>query len=290
VGAEEAPPGSMSYGWPLAPFGEQHPIRAFFGDPRIGSAGGTSFHFGVDVSAPNGTPVYAVAAGTVELDVAGGPENVAVLSATATHGYWHIEPAVTQGQHVAQGELLGRIAAPWEHVHLAERTPPQGPYVNPLREGALAPFAKYGAPTVDSIVAERDGQTLDPSALAGAIDLIADAHDVTPIPPLTPYTHMPVTPARVQWKLVAEAEEVMPWRTSADFQTTLPANSLYATVYAPGTTQNHPPKPGVYRFQLARAFDTAAHPDGSYRLDVEVSDTRGNASTRRLAIVIANNL
>jgi hypothetical protein len=32
-------------------------------------------------------------------------------------------------------------------------------------------------------------------------------------------------------------------RTVADFRATLQANSFYKTVYAHGTTQNHPPTP-----------------------------------------------
>jgi hypothetical protein len=99
---------------------------------------------------------------------------------------------------------------------------------------------------------------------------------------------MPVAPAFVRWRLVAQATEVVPWHTTADFRTTLPPNSRYHTVYAPGTTQNHPPAPGHYRFRLAAAFDTTAHPDGSYRLDVEVSDTRGNASRGHRTLTITN--
>ena len=113
----------MSYEWPVMPFAQQHPVRGFFGDPRIGDAGGTSFHFGIDVSVPDGTPVYSVSAGTVHLDVAGGPQNIAVTSPGATHGYWHVQPAVASGQHVDQGGLLGHVAPTWGHVHFAERTP-----------------------------------------------------------------------------------------------------------------------------------------------------------------------
>jgi hypothetical protein len=277
----------MSYGWPVQPFDQQHPVRGFFCDPRIGSAGGTSFHFGVDVSVANGTAVYSVLPGTVDLNVAGGPENVAVTSTGVTHGYWHINPAVTQGQHVAQGDLLGHVAAPWGHVHFAERTP-GGPYLNPLRAGALTPFVKHDAPVVDRIYAEHGGQVLDANNLAGVVDLVADAHDVTPIPPLAPYADMPVTPAVVSWRLVAHATEVVPWQTVADFRGDLPANSLYGTVYAPGTTQNHPPQAGLYRFQLAADFNTGLHPDGSYRLDVEVTDIRGNLSIGHLTIELTN--
>ena len=46
----------MSYGWPVKPFDVQHPVRGFFCDPRIGAKGSKAFHFGIDVSAPDGTP------------------------------------------------------------------------------------------------------------------------------------------------------------------------------------------------------------------------------------------
>jgi murein DD-endopeptidase MepM/ murein hydrolase activator NlpD len=277
----------MAYGWPVKPFDQQHRVRGFFGDPRIGSDGGTSFHFGVDVSVPDGTPVYSVISGTVHLDVAGGPQNIAVTSPGVTHGYWHVQPTVAHGQHVNQHDLLGHVAATQGHVHLAERTP-GGPYLNPLRAGALTPFTKQHPPIVDRTLAERNGHPLDVNALTGVVALFAEAHDVTPIPPLAPYTHMPVTPALLRWRLVAHATEVVPWRTSADFRSTLPANSLYDTIYAAGTTQNHPPIPGCYRFQRAAAFDTTAHRDGSYRLDVEVADTRGNASRGHRTVTLTN--
>ena len=118
--------------------------------------------------------------------------------------------------------------------------------------------------------------------------LIAEARDLPPIPPLPPYTHMPVTPAVVRLRLVAPATEVVPWQTTTDFRAALPPNATYNTVYAAGTTQNHPPTSGLYRFLLAAAFDTTAHPDGSYRLDVEVADTRGNSARGHLTLQLAN--
>src|SRR3954469_11544775 len=147
----------MSYGWPVRPFDRQHAVRGFFCDPRIEGAS-RSFHFGVDVAAPDGTPVYAVAAGTV---FAGGAENLAVVGAIE-HAYWHIVPAVRHGQHVAQHALLGHVAAGWGHVHLAERR--DGHYWNPLRRNALTPFADFGAPAVGRIAVERDGRSLDPAS------------------------------------------------------------------------------------------------------------------------------
>ena len=51
---------SAPYPWPLEPFDRQHPVRGFLNDPRIADAS-HAFHFGIDISAPDGTAVYAVA-------------------------------------------------------------------------------------------------------------------------------------------------------------------------------------------------------------------------------------
>lgn len=83
---------------------------------------------------------------------------------------------------------------------------------------------------------------------------------------------------------------VVPWRIAADFRTTLLPASRVAAVYAPGTRQNHPNEPGLFRFQLAAAFDTRRHLDGAYRLDVEVADTRENVSRGHLTLTLANGL
>jgi hypothetical protein len=276
---------ATSYGWPLAPFDRQHPVRAFFCDPRIGDHGSKAFHFGIDVSGPDGTAVYAVEGGTVDLE---GAQNIAVVEGGGAreHGYWHVVPAVKHKQQVAQHELLGHIAPSWGHVHFAERS--GGKYRNPLRAGALEPFADFGAPSVDRIVVERAGVELGPNELDGIVALIAEAHDVTPIAAPPPWNGLPVTPALVRWRLVRAAQEVVPWKVVADFRTTLLAASRFASVYAPGTTQNHPNKAGLYRFLLARAFDTRLHPNGEYRLDVEAADIRGNASRGHLALRLTN--
>jgi hypothetical protein len=272
----------MSYGWPVEPFDKQHAVRGFFCDPRIGDQNQKSFHFGVDVSAPDGTPVYAVGSGTVHSE---GEQNIAILGAIE-HAYWHIVPVVRPGQRVAKHALIGHIAKTWGHVHLAERR--GGQYWNPLREGALTPFEDYGAPVVDRIVAERGGARLDPGTLTGVVNLIAETHDIPPISAPPPWHSMPVTPALVRWRLVRDAREVVPWRVAADFRSTLIPKPRFSAVYAAGTRQNHPNAPGLYRFWLARSWDTRQHPDGSYRLDVEVADMRENASRGHLELVLVN--
>jgi len=277
------------YPWPVQPFERQHPVRAFFHDPRIGDAGGSSFHTGVDVSAPDGTAVYAVAPGRVSIE---GAQNVAVAAGDRDFGYWHVIPAVADGQQLPLHGLLGHIAPGWGHVHFAERTAdphPQGTYWNPLRVGGLTPFADYGAPVVSRIVA-----SLPASGLYGKVDLVVEAFDNPPISAPPPWHNIPVTPALVRWRLVRNAQQVVPWHVAADFRTSFApdvggnSDVHFGDVYAPGTRQNHPNAPGLFRFWLARGFDTRPHPDGDYRLDIEAADVRGNASRGHLVVTFIN--
>ena len=75
--AQAAPNTAYAYGWPV-PFDRPHPVRGNFGDPRtifagpptertlLSGPGAFQFHDGIDISAPDGTTVYAVASGTVK--------------------------------------------------------------------------------------------------------------------------------------------------------------------------------------------------------------------------------
>jgi len=130
----------LSYGWPVMPFDQQHPVRAFFCDPRIGDKGGKSFHFGIDIFGTNGTAVYSVTAGKIWRE---GTENIAVVAEAGQRatGYWHLDPIVVKhGQTVTKHQLIGYITEQWGHVHFADRR--DGQYWNPLREGSLTPFEK----------------------------------------------------------------------------------------------------------------------------------------------------
>lgn len=166
----------MAYSWPLQPFDRAHPVRAYFNDPRI-SGTSKAFHFGVDISAPNGTPVYAVAAGKVHLEDA---RAISVAAGETTFGYWHVVPAVQHLEPVARHQLLGHVAVPWLHVHFAERR--GDVYRNPLRRGALTPWTDTTKPHVTTIRFLRDGHELSAAAVAGAVDIVAEAYNTPPIP------------------------------------------------------------------------------------------------------------
>jgi hypothetical protein len=282
-------PGGKGHPWPIKPFNRQHPVRGLFGDPRIGDRGGKSFHFGVDVCALDGTGVYAVNGGRVSIN----GENITVIEVEGgrEHAYWHVVPTVSDGARVRRGALLGHIAQGWGHVHFAERR--GDAYWNPLRAGALTPYADYGPPVVSRIVTSRphDG-------LWGQVSLIVEAFDRPPLSaPQPPWQGMPVVPALVRWRLVRNARSYVPWRIACDFRQSFvpkidgkpPSDVHFRNVYAPRTRQNHPNRPGLYRFWLARTFDTRPFPDGDYRLDVEVADIRGNASRGHLVLTLVND-
>jgi hypothetical protein len=259
-------------------------VRAYFNDPRI-SGQSKAFHFGIDISAPNGTAVHAVEAGTVHLEDA---RAISVAAGDNEFGYWHVVPAVQHHQEVARHELLGHIDAPWLHVHFAERR--AGTDRNPLRAGALTPWQDGTRPKVTRVTFSRNGTELSPDAVHGGVDVIAEAHDTPPLAVPAPWNDLPVTPARLRWRVLRDAEVVRAWHTPVDFRATLLPQSAFRRIYAPGTRQNHADEPGVYRFYLAHSWSTTLLPDGSYKLQVQAVDLAGNRGTRTQSFTVANNV
>jgi peptidase M23-like protein len=269
------PAGARAYGWPLKPFDRQHVVRGGFEDPRehVGLDGSSSadFHFGIDIEAADGAAVYAVAPGRVRVR----GQAVAVAGPGGHEfAYWHVVPAVASGRRVRLHELLGHVARGWGHVHFAERD--RGRYVNPLRADALTPYADRTRPHVLAIALDR---------LGPRIDLVAEAFDRPPVPVgLGPWHGVRLAPALVRWRLGSG-----PWRTAVDFRRSLYPAGAYDRVYAPGTRQNHPGRPGCYRFWLARSLDTRRLADGRYRLEVEALDTRGNVGRAWRWLTVSND-
>jgi murein DD-endopeptidase MepM/ murein hydrolase activator NlpD len=286
---------ASAYPWPIKPFHQQHPIRADFGDPRtrfwntmltdgLQGPGLFQFHNGIDIAASEGTPVYPVMSGTASLI-----DGAAVLVRSPGHKfqYFHITPAVHDGQHVLAGRtLLGRVIRAANHVHLTEI---RGRRVwNPLAAGGIAPYVDRTAPKVDAIFAEPLGSLVpfDSATLCGTVSLIASAHDTPPLPVPGTFAGYPVSPALVTWSL-AEVNGLVyvPTVPAADFRTTLPLVRNFWNVYARGSYQNAPRfsnqqffMPGRFLYNLSGALDTRSYPNGTYEVRVHVADMRGNWS------------
>lgn len=283
-----------AYGWPVKPFDRMHPLRGTLDDPRfhvgLNLKTYSNFHFGVDIAAPDGTPVYAVEPGSVVR----GPQLVDVRRPNRrVFGYWHIEPVVRTGQHVKLHQLIGYVAQGWGHVHFAESV--AGRYRNPLRRGALTPYEDPNTPVVDAISVEQveSGHALQAVAagvLRGTVAFVADAYELPAIEPAAPWNRARLVPSLVRWRIIpSNGDPPSPWRVAADFRTRLLPESAFSAIYAPGTYQNKPNRPGDYRFWLDQSFDTGALADGSYTIEVQASNMLGAAGDAMLPITIENS-
>jgi murein DD-endopeptidase MepM/ murein hydrolase activator NlpD len=254
VVALSAPALARAYGWPVKPFDRQHAVRGAFDDPRFGRF----FHFGVDIVARDGSAVYAVESGTVFTY----SDAVAVRRPGGREfSYWHVRATVPEHSFVKKGERIGVVRAGFGHVHFAEfdgRT-----YVNPLRRGALTPFRDTTVPFVGPI---------DVRLSDGAVTATVEAFDLPAMVLPAPWRNAIWTPETVRWRLLESGVPVVPWTIAADFSRFQPAGR-YTSVYAPGTRQNRPNRPGRYVFWLTHRLSLL---DGSYALQVRASDTRGN--------------
>jgi hypothetical protein len=300
-----------SYGWPVKPFDRQHPVRGNFGDPRtvfdgrrsqrtIDSGDGMfQFHHGVDISAPDGSPVYAVADGTITRTH--GDRVTVECSTGRAIQYWHITvPAsVRVGQRAVAGKtVLGYILPKREHVHLTElsgSTP-----VNPLAHGRLTPYRDTTRPSVVASFRRTDlGAAVAPTKVSGRVYLFAEARDMPALPVPGRWHGFPVTPAVVKWRLeTAGGRVVVGTRTAWDVRGGIPTTHAFWLSYARGSHQNWPVfrdgkargLTGRYIFRLsAQPLDAERLARGTYRLIVSASDTAGNRSTHSLTFSVGRS-
>ena len=300
------------YGWPVAPFDRPHPVRGNFGDPRtifavppspegvLTGTGTFSFHFGVDISAPDGTRVFAVASGTVSaVSKERTREYVTVDSGGGrSFQYWHIRATVRPGERVEAGKtVLGTIMTSFNHVHFAELQ--GGQAVNPLLPGHLTPYVDTTMPEIKSISlrASETGRDLLPSFVRGRVLMLAEAYDRRQLPIRGAWNGMSVAPALVTFQLKSLSGRVAARGVAADFRTTIPSNSLFWSYYSRGTYQNMSVfgshyswgQPGCFLFKLTRSyFDTRSVPDGVYDVVVIATDIRGNRSSKSMRLTIHN--
>jgi hypothetical protein len=137
-------------GWPLRPFHEQHAIRAGINELRR-----ANFHVAVDIEARNYQPVYAIQSGYATVRYRGTPDvNVDV----GAFYYWHINPAVSNGQYVvAYKTVIGRVLRSFYHVAVSEGSTSH--YLNPLRPGGtLRPYTNTEPPIIGVPHIFRDGR------------------------------------------------------------------------------------------------------------------------------------
>ena len=87
-----------------------------------------------------------------------------------------------------------------------------------------------------------------------------------------PWSHMPVAPARLRYRVMCAGRCVQPLRAGIDLRVFRKPDAFH-TVYAPDTRQNHPNKPGRYTFILDHDWNTAAFANDGYLLEVQAADS-----------------
>ena len=143
------------------------------------------------------------------------------------------------------------------------------------------------SPRITSIGIFRGNRQLSPLQVKGDVDVIVEAYDIPPLAVPLPWANCR-SRRRRSLARPARRRVVRRWHTPVDFRKSLIERELFPAVYAPGTRQNKPGKPGLYRFYIARGWTTSLLRNGLYRLQVEASDQTGNKATAALPFTIAN--
>jgi hypothetical protein len=271
--APGAPPG-----WPLKPFHQQHAIRAGINELRP-----ANFHVAVDIEAHNFEPVYAIQSGRAQIRYPGtGDVNVDV----GNFYYWHINPAVSNGQYVvAYKTVIGRVLNGFYHVALSEGSTSR--YLNPLRPGgSLRPYTDTEPPVIGIPHVFADGRVI-----VGAFDPQSFVQKGLP------YETPVLAPSSLAWRLYdasGRALTGLEWamRGSQNY----PPN-LRPIIFAPGASN-----PGFACFSTKRRcvpnwvywlaggltprLPLSSLARGRYRLTVYAWDWAGNTSARDYPITV----
>jgi murein DD-endopeptidase MepM/ murein hydrolase activator NlpD len=156
VNPKAQPPVSMAEGITVGPAGLAIPVQGVKPEQLTDTftqarAGGARVHDAIDIMAPEGTPVFAAADGSVEklyYSNGGGGITVYVRSPDMRWAYYyaHLQgyaPGLAEGQRVKRGQFIGRVghtgnaSAEGPHLHFAiNRMQPkekwyQGSPINP---------------------------------------------------------------------------------------------------------------------------------------------------------------
>ena len=275
---------SASYGWPIKPFGQAHPIRGDLNDPRFGESDleqSGSFHNGIDIATPDGTPVYAVAAGRVSSTYT---RRVTLAAQGVSYQYWHVTRIVHRGERVKLHQLLAYVYPGYGHLHFAEVS--KGRYVNPLRRGVLTPYTDTTPPTIVSL-SYYDGRyhDLTNATVSGMMKFTVSAFDTPEL--VSNWVWAVVTPAKIGWRLF-NSNGLSVAAGYWDFSSVLCRFDSLA-VFAPGTLKNNAHRAGDYNYWLGSQWDTSKVQNGTYLLVVTAADIRGNQAAKSASFTVANS-
>lgn len=298
---------ALRFGWPVKPFDQPHVLRATFGEPRglldagVNATGRTRaqrltqanqllpigrrvIHSGVDIVAPDGTPVYAVESGVAHVGGSGYDQYVLI----GRFGYWHLANLVPTGTQVtAFVTVIGTVYPGQQHVHLTRFATPGGHPVNPLLGGGLQPYADTAAPVIDRLAAfDPRGRSVPLGALRGPVVLAVHSSDIQS----DGSTRTGLYSLRYSVEPVGGGTSAVSSTETFRFDV-LPSQAAGDVAYTLGSTRHKFETRFWYRLtDRSPSADGFLHTErlapGDYRLVAVAADARGNQARRGFPITV----
>ncbi|MBD3224871.1 MAG: T9SS type A sorting domain-containing protein [Caldithrix sp.] len=271
-----------AYQWPLKPFDQQHEISGTFCENRpSGSVLRHHFHNAIDIPLSEDGKVYAIVAGYVTGIVRKG---YSAYIRVGRYNYLHVNPLVSLdvNDYVEKDQLVGYTNYA-NHIHLIDGEYPN--YINPIREGGIAPFEDPFLPTVQYIKFFQDRSTFefDEGKVTGKVDIVARLYDRTDNGALGSNNGIYRAGFQIYDSSGTQAvtNAVVPYQFDAR-----PSNSYIKNVYFKGSDLS------TYIYTLTNKvnynsyWNTDDFEKGTYRIKVFTEDTRGNRSEKWTTVEI----
>ena len=278
------------YPWPVQPLHESHELTGTFCEFR-NTLSSDHFHNGVDIPKPDGSPVYAVANGSVTSIVRTG-SNAYVR--VGRYCYLHIKPKTNLNvgdQVVAEQTILGTILAGMGHIHFID-----GYYnseINAIRNGGgLTPYEDPWAPKIRYVkfYQDRTENEFPGNKLSGRVDIVVKVEERNG-PPTTSQSRLNNGTFILGYKILsAEGDTIKysPPNNGVRFKlTNKPDNSYVHNVFFKkySSTSSH-----VYTVTNSVTvngfWDTTHLPAGQYKVMIFTEDTRENTDTSYVPVEI----
>ncbi len=293
--------------WPVKPFDGPHGVRGSFGEVRglVGVAGAKGLtgarlhqfldglnpvlavgrriiHHGIDIIAPDLTPVYALTDGVAQW---GGGNNYSRFVRVGDFEYVHLKDPVREGAHVkAFSTVIGKVFPGQQHVHFTRWA--GGRPVNPLGFGGMTGYVDTAPPEIHDLIAYRtDGSRVDLQAVNGGVSLFVNATDVqsnggnhTGVYKLG-YTVKNANGTAVVGPYKCVQMDVAPPEAIGNIlYTTQSTRHRFTPIFWIRLTVKSPSADGL--------LHTGHLPPGAYTVDVTAADIAGNTTTRGFPITI----
>ena len=198
-------------------------------------------------------------------------------------------PGRPDGQHVAGHQLLGRVAKELGPRPPGRAAPSRRALRRPATPGRAHPVRQAHPPGgqatwPSSTAASRCGR----SASAAWSNLVALAHDVTPLAVPAPWHGMPVAPARLRWR-VLRGDDRRPAVARRGEPGPVPGRRRVPPDLRAGHAPEPPGKARSLPLLPGPRLGFGSLPDGDYRLQVEAADKHGNLSRSTFPFHVANH-